>query len=51
MATVFNKGVYRITRLTSFLNPWADADDSGYQVIQGLYAIGSGRTFWSRAWK
>ena len=51
MAKVLEKGVYRIARLTSFLDPWADASNSGYQVVQGLYAIGSRRTFWCRTWK
>jgi cell division protein FtsW len=35
----------RWSRLTSFLNPWADAGDSGYQVIQSLYALGNGGLF------
>ena len=33
---------YRIKRLTSFLDPWADYYNNGYQVIQSLLAIGSG---------
>jgi cell division protein FtsW len=33
---------YRVARLTSFLNPWADAADSGFQSVQGQIAIGSG---------
>lgn len=33
---------YRIKRLTSFLNPWADYYGDGYQVVQSLLAIGSG---------
>lgn len=33
---------YRMERVTSFLNPWADPTDSGYQIIQSLYAFGSG---------
>ena len=33
---------YRIRRLMSFVNPWADPLDSGYQVIQSLIAVGSG---------
>lgn len=45
MAEVLEKGVYRIKRLTSFLDPWADATDTGWQVIQGLYAIGSRTDF------
>ncbi|MCF8564478.1 stage V sporulation protein E [Alicyclobacillus tolerans] len=33
---------YRINRITSFLNPWADPLNTGYQIIQSLYALGSG---------
>jgi cell division protein FtsW len=33
---------YRRARLTAFLNPWADAGDSGFQSVQGQIAIGSG---------
>jgi cell division protein FtsW len=33
---------YRMARFTSFLNPWADPKDSGYQLIQSLLALGSG---------
>ncbi len=33
---------YRMQRLTSFLDPWADYYGKGYQVIQSLLAIGSG---------
>lgn len=39
------KGEFRLARLTTFLNPWQDATGSGWQVIQGLYAIGSGGFF------
>lgn len=39
------KGAFRLKRITSFLDPWADAKDTGWQVIQGLYAIGSGGLF------
>lgn len=45
LAKFFNIGAYRLTRITSFLNPWADAQDSGWQIIQSLYAIGSGGLF------
>lgn len=41
MATVLNKGGFRLARIASFLDPWADASDTGYQVVQGLYAMGS----------
>ena len=33
---------YRRARLTSFLNPWADAGGAGFQSVQGQIAIGSG---------
>jgi cell division protein FtsW len=36
---------YRRERLTSFLDPFADAGDSGFQAVQGLVAIGSGGFF------
>ncbi len=32
-------------RITAFLDPWADPTDSGWQIIQSLYAIGSGGLF------
>lgn len=33
---------YRMERVTSFLNPWADPFDSGFQLTQALIAVGSG---------
>ncbi|MGG7143375.1 stage V sporulation protein E [Clostridium nigeriense] len=36
---------YRLERLTSFLDPWADMSDNSYQLIQSLYALGSGGIF------
>ncbi|TKC18574.1 stage V sporulation protein E [Robertmurraya kyonggiensis] len=36
---------YRIQRITSFLDPWSDAQGSGFQIIQSLYAIGPGGLF------
>ena len=36
---------YRLTRVTTFLDPWKDATGAGWQVIQSLYAIGSGSLF------
>ena len=45
LAKYFEKGAYRLERLTAFMNPWADPTDSGWQIIQSLYAIGSGGLF------
>jgi cell division protein FtsW len=36
---------YRRERLTSFLDPFSDAGDSGFQAVQALTAIGSGGLF------
>ncbi len=36
---------YRLQRLTSFTNPWADPFDSGFQLTQSLIAIGTGGWF------
>ena len=36
---------YRRERLTSFLDPWSDAGDTGFQVVQSMIAIGSGGLF------
>ncbi len=33
---------YRLRRIKSFLDPWADPFDSGFQLTQALIAIGSG---------
>lgn len=33
---------YRIKRILVFLNPWADPQGSGFQIIQSFIAIGSG---------
>jgi cell division protein FtsW len=33
---------YRLARLTTFLNPWADPFNSGFQLTQALIAIGRG---------
>ena len=36
---------YRMARVTSFLNPWADPFNSGFQLTQSLIAIGRGAWF------
>ena len=36
---------YQQSRVMSFINPWKDPQGSGYQLIQSLYAIGSGGLF------
>ncbi|MCD8017992.1 MAG: putative lipid II flippase FtsW [Oscillospiraceae bacterium] len=33
---------YTSDRITAWLDPFADSSDTGYQIIQSLYAIGSG---------
>ncbi len=38
---------YQRIRVTSFLNPWKDAQGDGYQLVQSLLAIGSGGPFGS----
>ncbi len=39
------KEPYRLQRVITFLDPWKDATGNGWQVIQSLYAIGSGGLF------
>lgn len=36
---------YIVTRFITFIDPWQDATDKGWQIIQSLYAIGSGGLF------
>ncbi|MFT5503599.1 MAG: cell division protein FtsW [Gammaproteobacteria bacterium] len=38
---------YRLARITSFIDPWADPFNSGFQLTQSLIAIGSGGWFGS----
>lgn len=36
---------YKAKRITAFIDPWKDATDTGYQVIQSLLALGTGGIF------
>lgn len=36
---------YRLSRLSAFLNPWESPKGEGYQLLQSLYALGSGGWF------
>jgi len=36
---------YRLKRIMSFLNPWADPKGTGFQIIQSFIALGSGGMF------
>lgn len=36
---------YRLRRLLAFSDPWSDPLNTGYHIIQSLYAIGSGGLF------
>lgn len=36
---------YQKTRITSFLNPYEDPKGAGYQMIQSMIAVGSGKVF------
>lgn len=36
---------YRLKRLLAFINPWSSPKGEGYQLLQSLYALGSGGLF------
>lgn len=36
---------YRMARLTAFLDPWKDASNTGFQIIQSFLSFGAGGTF------
>ncbi|MCK4517660.1 putative lipid II flippase FtsW [Candidatus Babeliales bacterium] len=42
IALIFSR-TYRLNRVLIFLNPWADPQGRGFQIIQSLIAIGSGQ--------
>jgi cell division protein FtsW len=41
---IFHKS-YRLQRLLSFLDPWKDPQNTGFQIIQSLLSFGTGGTF------
>ena len=45
LAFVIYNQPYQMERITTFLDPFADKADSGFQVVNSLYAIGSGGVF------
>ncbi len=45
MVALIYSSPYRRERLLSFMDPWADAQASGYQLTQALIAIGRGELF------
>jgi len=44
-AAVAMSQAYRMRRLTTFLNPWADPFKDGFQLTQALIAVGRGQWF------
>ena len=45
IAIVAQMESYRLRRLTTFLNPWADPFNDGFQLTQALIAVGRGEWF------
>jgi cell division protein FtsW len=45
LAAVAISSPYRLERLTTFLDPWADPFNSGFQLTQALIAFGRGEWF------
>ena len=45
LAQFTEMGKFRLARLVSFMDPWADPTGDGWQAIQNIYAIGSGGLF------
>ncbi len=44
-AALITYSPYRVRRLLAFLDPFKDALDAGYQLVQSLFALGSGGFF------
>ena len=42
---VATRASYRMGRLLTFLDPWKDPSDSGFQIIQSFLAFGAGKLF------
>jgi len=47
MAAFIFSSAYRRDRFMAFLHPFSDPQDTGYHIIQSLYALGSGGIFGS----
>lgn len=45
LTVIIVKSPYRLKRLVSFIDPWSDPKGDGWQVVQSLYAFGSGGLF------
>jgi cell division protein FtsW len=45
MAIMIKAAPYRMARVTSFLDPFADPTDTGFQAVRGMYALATGG-FW-----
>lgn len=45
LAQMSGKGGFRLDRISTFFDPWSDSLGTGYQMVQSLYAIGSGGFF------
>ena len=45
LAVAIYMAPYRLKRITTFLDPWADPRGSGFQIIQSYLALGSGGLF------
>ncbi len=45
MAMLIVSSPYRLERVLSFLDPWANAETTGYQLVHSLIAIGRGELF------
>lgn len=45
VALIIHEGGYKLQRVVSFLHPFDDPLGDGYQVVQGLLAMGSGGLF------